>query len=61
MIVAWQDQCSGGVYDVYAHHVLASGSLDPAWPATGLAVSTTTDHHLSPTSASDGAGGAIVV
>jgi hypothetical protein len=60
IIVAWQDARSGGVNDVYAHHILASGSLDPAWPATGLAVSTAANHQMFPTIASDGAGGAII-
>ena len=31
--VAWSDLRSGTHSDIYAQHVLASGSMDPAWPA----------------------------
>ncbi len=37
--VSWADQ-RGGTYDIYAQHVLATGSLDASWPAEGRAVST---------------------
>jgi hypothetical protein len=58
-IVTWRDQRSGN-YDIYAQHVLASGAVDPAWPANGLALCTAVNHQQSPTIVSDGAGGAIV-
>src|SRR5262245_29758603 len=37
MIIVWSDQRGGGGInaDIYAQHVLASGSVDPAWPANG--------------------------
>src|SRR6185295_4144393 len=41
--VVWRDQRTGTTpfdEDVYAQHVLASGVVDPAWPATGLPVCT---------------------
>ena len=38
-MLAWQDPRSGS-NDVYAHHLQSDGSLDPAWPVNGLAVST---------------------
>src|SRR5262245_30219616 len=32
MIVVWEDARAGN-YDIYAHHVLHCGSLDPTWSA----------------------------
>ena len=58
-IAAWYDYRSG-VPDIYAHHVLASGVTDPAWPADGRAVSTAVDFQADPQLVTDGAGGAIV-
>jgi hypothetical protein len=60
-IVAWQDNRSPLTEtDIFAQHVLASGDLDPAWPANGLAI--TTDHGLQErfTMVTDGRGGAIL-
>jgi hypothetical protein len=59
-IVAWQDLRGGSTYDVYAQHVLASGGVDPAWPADGRALSTAADNQSNPKIASDGDAGAIV-
>src|SRR5262245_32571088 len=59
-IVTWSDYRNGTHYDVYAHHVLASGAVDPAWPADGRAICTAANVQDSPTIVSDGAGGAIV-
>ena len=56
-IVAW---ASGPGYDVYAHHVLASGVLDPAWPAGGALLCTAPDNQIGVRAVSDEAGGAIV-
>ena len=39
-IVTWQDLRGGVAYDIYAQHVLASGAVDPAWPADGRALCT---------------------
>ena len=58
-IVTWQDK-RGGAFDIYAQHVLASGAVDPAWPADGRAVGAAPFSQIAPTIASDGAGGAIV-
>ena len=63
-IVVWVDAGSGAV-DLFAHHVLASGELDPAWPVSGRALLTDPAALPGPTQAfpvivSDGAGGAIV-
>lgn len=60
-IVAWQDTRGGSEYDVYAHRVLASGAVDPAWPADGRAVCAEAGNQLEPDLVTDGAGGAIVV
>jgi len=58
-IVAWHDYRSGNSFDIYAQHVLATGVVDPAWPADGRALCTATEAAY-PTIVSDGAGGAIV-
>lgn len=60
-LVAWQDgrsQTTG--IDIYAQHVLASGAVDPAWPANGRALCTAPGGQFRPSIAGDGAGGAIV-
>lgn len=61
-IVAWFDNRSGGatLYDIYATRVRPDGTVDPAWPAGGVALSTASGHQMNPTIASDGAGGAFV-
>ncbi len=46
--------------DIYARHLLASGTVDAAWPPNGLALCTMANQQSSPTIAADGAGGAIV-
>src|SRR5262249_53144036 len=59
-IVTWYDQRNGKDYDIYAQHVLASGSTDRAWPRGGVALCGAPGHQRAPTAVSDGAGGAIV-
>jgi hypothetical protein len=59
-IVVWCDGRTLSSFDVYAQHVLASGVVDPAWPANGRAVCTAPGSQWFPSIASDGAGGAIV-
>jgi hypothetical protein len=58
-IITWQDHRSGN-YDVYAHHVLKTGVVDPAWPVDGRALCAAANDQSLVTIASDGAGGAIV-
>jgi hypothetical protein len=58
-IVTWNDQRSGN-YDIYSHHVLASGAVDAAWPANGRALCTAAGQQSNPAIVSDGAGGAII-
>jgi hypothetical protein len=60
-IVTWQDfRSSTTGYDIYAQHVLASGAVDPAWPANGRALCTAANSQYSPAIIADGSGGAIV-
>ena len=58
-IVAWEDT-RGGNRDIYSQHVLASGEVDPAWPANGGALCTAGSGQAGPTVVADGTGGAIV-
>lgn len=58
--VAWQDRRSGTSMDVYAHHVLSGGALDPDWPAQGMALCTAAGRQERLSIISDFAGGAIV-
>jgi hypothetical protein len=60
-IVAWQDGRSSVTQsDIFAQHVLASGAVDGAWPANGIALAVVAGVQDSPAIVSDGAGGAIV-
>lgn len=58
-IVAWQDYRNTYSH-VYAQHVLASGAVDPSWPANGKAICTSAIAQVYIVMASDGAGGAVV-
>lgn len=59
-IIAWRDTRSGDS-DIYAVRVLATGSVDPAWPSDGVALcSMAGSSQAGPAIVSDGAGGAIV-
>ncbi len=59
-IVAWSDSRIVGTAHIFAQHVLASGAVDPLWPANGRAVSDAGVSEGRPLAVSDGAGGAIV-
>lgn len=60
-IVAWQDgRASTDDLDIYAQHVLATGQVDPNWPANGRALTTIAGLQDIAAIASDGRGGAIV-
>src|SRR5262245_12731779 len=60
-IVTWPDARSTSTgLDIYAHHVLPSGALDPAWPANGTTVCAVIGVQDSPVILSDGAGGAFI-
>jgi hypothetical protein len=60
--VAWTDSRNTPpmgilVYDVFAQHVLANGTLDPAWPAQGLALTVGSGYKYSHDLIADDAGG----
>lgn len=59
MFVAWNDN-RAGTHDIYATHVLASGVVDPAWPANGLLICTATGDQTGAALLPDGVGGALV-
>jgi len=59
-IVTWVDNRPGTNSDIYAQHVLAAGTVDPAWPDSGRALCTNAINQQFPTVVTDGAGGAIV-
>jgi len=58
--LAWADNRSGTRWDLYAHHVRGDGTLDPAWPASGLSLRDSVTENLEPRIVSDGAGGMLV-
>jgi len=60
--VAWTDArntppASTLIYDVFAQHVLSDGSLDPAWPAAGLGLTTGSGYKYPHGLIDDDAGG----
>lgn len=59
--LAWEDERDVLVAgsDIYAHHILASGIADPAWPVQGRALCTATESQRDPVLVAEGAGGAI--
>ncbi len=57
--VAWA-QSDGATRDIFIHHLLVSGALDPAWPAAGKALVADYFDQSSPAIMPDGAGGALV-
>jgi hypothetical protein len=61
VILTWSDQRSvSSSTDIYAHHVLPSGAVDPAWPVDGLAISTAIHPQSGQLMIADGSGGAIL-
>ena len=58
-LIAWVDYRNVG-NDVYAQHVLATGVVDPAWPADGHNLGGAPYDQKGPTAERDGAGGALV-
>jgi hypothetical protein len=59
-IVAWTDSRTVVESHIFAQHLLASGVVDPAWPANGRAVSAAEITETRPHVVPDGAGGALV-
>jgi len=61
-IVVWGDDRNAATgWDLYAQRVLAAGTVDPAWPADGVALCNAAGSQDDPRITSDGAGGAIIV
>ncbi|HTM58140.1 MAG TPA: FlgD immunoglobulin-like domain containing protein [Candidatus Udaeobacter sp.] len=58
-VVTWMDQ-RAVARDIYAQHIRATGTVDPAWPADGRAICTAANEQWLPQVVSDGAGGAII-
>jgi len=59
-VVAWQDRRMGAGSDLYAHHVSASGIVDPLWTPDGTLLCNAAEDQNYPEIVSDGAGGAMV-
>ncbi|HEY6194991.1 MAG TPA: T9SS type A sorting domain-containing protein [Candidatus Eisenbacteria bacterium] len=60
-IIAWSDSRAGSANtDIYVQRVLASGSVDPAWPVNGRAICTAPGAQFNVRIVSDGAGGAVL-
>ena len=59
-IITWMDYRTNLDYEVFAQHVRANGTVDPAWPVNGCAVCTASDNQTYPMIVADGVGGAIV-
>lgn len=59
-IVSWEDTRAAGQFDVYSHHMLASGAVDPLWPTNGRAICTAATNQQLPVTLADGSGGAVV-
>jgi hypothetical protein len=59
-IVSWIHEIGGLERDVYAQHALASGVVDPSWPAGGIPVCTAPGGQTGAALLPDGAGGAFV-
>jgi len=60
--VAWTDARNTPpmgtlIYDVFAHHVLSNGTLDPTWPATGRGLTTGPGYKYAHDLIADGSGG----
>jgi hypothetical protein len=59
IIALFEDNRSAADYDVYAQRMLATGTVDPSWPAGGRQLCGEVGNQGSIIACSDGAGGAI--
>lgn len=59
-LIAWSDFRSGAGSDIYAHHLLADGSLDPLWPVDGLLVCAADSSQFLSSLLLDGTGGMVL-
>lgn len=60
LFLAWERWGDTAVYDICAQHVLANGTVDSRWPATGRVVCAAAGSQSEPRLASDLAGGIVV-
>lgn len=58
-IIVWADYRSGSHYDIYAQRLIANGSAQ--WTTNGVVVVNVAGNQFSPSIASDGTGGMVVV
>ena len=58
-VVAWHDDRTS-VSHIFAHHVLATGAVDPAWPVDGRSLTNGSAGEESQNLVPDGSGGAVV-
>jgi hypothetical protein len=59
-IITWRDARSGLNHNPFAQHVLGTGSVDPAWPVNGRALTTSDGEQVAGAIVGDGAAGAII-
>jgi len=59
-MACWEDGRDGAAKDIYAQRITSAGALAPAWPANGLAISTSPGVQTLPRIVSDGELGAII-
>ncbi len=60
-LLGWVDfRANASVSDVFAHHLMATGTTDPAWPQDGVQICSASGSQVSPALLPDGAGGAIL-
>src|SRR6266545_3774438 len=60
LYVAWEDQRSGSPKDIYAMHILSSGTTDPAWPVNGKVICGAAGNQTTTGMVSDGTGGVVL-
>src|SRR5262249_35432821 len=59
-IMAWSDFRNGVDDDVYAQHILSTGTVDPGWTVNGVSITIAINNQYDAPIAPDGAGGAWV-
>src|SRR5262249_46182297 len=59
-ILTWSDGRLINTFHIFAHHLKASGVVDPAWPVNGRAISNAAPLETRPLIVPDGAGGGVV-
>ncbi len=60
-IICWQDFRNGTNYDIYAQHLLGTGTVDPAWPVNGSPMCLASGDQTAPVGVSSTPGSAIFI